>query len=103
MNSRKITAIDDFLILSDLFNDDQELIANFIYDTIPKSLRRYKLNRILNFILEADYIKLHKEVLYLLELDCRICINYKILNERDYYEEEDDDSDVDDYTFVWKE
>ena len=68
MYADKMQAIDDFMILSGMLNDDIDMICDFIKDKIPKTIKKYKRSRVKTFIQNADYMKIQEEIDYLLDL-----------------------------------
>lgn len=77
MYAEQMQVIDDFLMFSELLNDDIDLICDFIQDKIPTKIKKYKRSRIKGFIENADYMKIKQEVNYLLDLPIVEYTNYK--------------------------
>lgn len=68
MNAKQITIIEDFYILSEILDDDIDLICDIIKEKVPKSMKRYKRSLVKKFIEHTDYKKIHDEVCFILEL-----------------------------------
>ena len=80
MNAHKLRVIDDFYILSELLDDDIETICDFIIAKIPKDKRRHKRSRLKRYVEMCDYLKIEKEIDYLLDLPIAEYIQFKIIS-----------------------
>ena len=78
MLANQIKAIEDFLILSGLLDDDVDLICDFIVANVPKKIRCHKRSKIKRFIENANYLKIARQVDFALELPIYTYTHFKV-------------------------
>lgn len=78
MYAAHIRIIEDFLILSQLLNDDIDLICDFMERHIPKKIKKHKRSKMKRFIENANYDKIEQQINFALDLPICTYTNFKI-------------------------